>query len=358
MLREANFWNSERSAPILNLNQGFLQSQGEAIFTKVTPWLAMVGCDKDKEFELHHVDEPKRLIMMDAIRTFVDKAHQQQLINVLSCCANQLKSYHQALSYVTGFLLLVFPASVTVNVIKHLDSDPKYISGYWNPMTVSYAVDAYIFQNLVEMYFAEVETHFKALKIQPETYTEKWFVALCVHVLPFENLYEFFEQFLLKGKIFLFQFGLALIENLKEQLLDAKGTAKIFEYLRLDSSLTIKKEVITRILLDANKYDLKNIDFKLLEKQLYATKLQSRIEEAQKQLEAEPLDPESEDDGLECSLCKDNVPEYYCSSCKNLMCEICHKKKIGAHTNLHQVIEVDINSDDILALTLESKLNI
>ena len=70
----------------------------------------------------------------------------------------------------------------------------------------------------------------------PEAYASKWFIGLCVHVLPYEALLSYVEGFLEEGFLFLFKFSIALIEALAPKLLVLKMTDVnlILEYLRLD----------------------------------------------------------------------------------------------------------------------------
>lgn len=70
---------------------------------------------------------------------------------------------------------------------------------------------------------------------------------MCVHVLPFEQLFRFvtdallvyvprfFEMFFTHGRPFLFQFGLSLVQQLEEQLLKA-DVSRILELLRLENT--------------------------------------------------------------------------------------------------------------------------
>ena len=88
--------------------------------------------------------------------------------------------------------------------------------------------------------------------VVPEAYASKWFIGLCVHVLPFEALFDFVEArpptrkpvpcycaamrgarrpilgmrtlqaFLTEGFVFLFKFSLALIEKTSDKLLACK----------------------------------------------------------------------------------------------------------------------------------------
>ena len=50
--------------------------------------------------------------------------------------------------------------------------------------------------------------------VVPEAYASKWFIGLCVHVLPFEALLAYVEAFLEEGFPFLFKFSLALVTAL------------------------------------------------------------------------------------------------------------------------------------------------
>ena len=72
--------------------------------------------------------------------------------------------------------------------------------------------------------------------VVPEAYASKWFIGLCVHVLPYAALFDFVEAFLAEGHIFLFKFALALVGATSEKLLACKPTDVnlIFEILRLD----------------------------------------------------------------------------------------------------------------------------
>ena len=73
----------------------------------------------------------------------------------------------------------------------------------------------------------------------PESYASKWFNGLCLHVLPYEALFPFVEQFIVEGYGFLFKFALALIGRVKGGLLQCAQTQvnTLYEHLRLDAKL-------------------------------------------------------------------------------------------------------------------------
>jgi hypothetical protein len=82
--------------------------------------------------------------------------------------------------------------------------------------------------------FPEIAKHLVSNTIFPETYCQKWFVGLCLHVMPFENLFEFLEKFFFHGAIFLYRFALSLMEHISVPLLETNDPVKIFALLRLD----------------------------------------------------------------------------------------------------------------------------
>ena len=52
--------------------------------------------------------------------------------------------------------------------------------------------------------------------MQPDTFCQKWFCGLTVHVCPFEVVYTILDRFFAQGVTYLFQFGIALMQHFKE----------------------------------------------------------------------------------------------------------------------------------------------
>jgi len=76
--------------------------------------------------------------------------------------------------------------------------------------------------------------------------------------LPFDALFEFFEQFFQHGNRFLFQFGLSLLDHLQDKIIAARDAATIFAYLRMDTkTIKIDPQVPMDIVTKAKNHDLR-----------------------------------------------------------------------------------------------------
>ncbi|CAF2040263.1 unnamed protein product [Rotaria magnacalcarata] len=276
MLRRVDFWKEEREAPILRLNYSFLPS------TKI-----LERVDDDVEETSTRRLNYERIIRHDAERTFVGSAQQTTLMEVLSSLQNEFGSYHQAMSYVAGFLLLTHSPSKAIEIMRQLHR--TVLIGYWTAEPVAFAVDAYVFDYLLAKHEPEIHKHLSKNYIFPETYAQKWFTTLCVGVLPFEALFLFFDtlvtQSLLESSnIFLFQFALSLMKHIREELLNSKKVADIYGYLRLDPSLPLfypkANDLTISVVQHAKDYDLSQYDFALLRQQVFEEKLKARLEAA------------------------------------------------------------------------------
>eukprot|EP00163_Fabomonas_tropica_P021778 TRINITY_DN379_c0_g1_i1.p2 TRINITY_DN379_c0_g1~~TRINITY_DN379_c0_g1_i1.p2 ORF type:complete len:197 (+),score=69.80 TRINITY_DN379_c0_g1_i1:871-1461(+) len=129
----------------------------------------------------------------------------------------------------------------------------------------------------------------------PETYCSKWMCGLCINLLPFKALYQFFDTFFKVGHPFLIQFGITLIETLKDPLMETKETHTVMALLRLDRDTLGKKDLCNaqfydKLVEDAKNLDLSNIGgvtvavdnegFQNLRKGMYDLKLKARLERA------------------------------------------------------------------------------
>lgn len=228
MLRNENFWNEEKDAPLLTKNRGYLKPNdpNTEVLERVSKWPSIMGIqDENKEINLSEVNispEHERIVIKDAERTFFGSEDRKHLIQVLNYLCSEFKEYAQAASYVTSFLLLHLDVKTVISMLLKMNFDPKYVPGYWRSEAVALATDGYVFDSLLAKRFPEVHSHLAKNFIFPETYVQKWFSGLSIHVLPFEAIYPFFEDFLKNGYVSLFQFGLSLIDQHKEELLNAK----------------------------------------------------------------------------------------------------------------------------------------
>jgi hypothetical protein len=179
-----------------------------------------------------------RIFLRDAERTFQDENHRMRMIELLKRVWPENCDYHQGLGYVASLLMLFFDVETTVRILLRLTRDAKYTPGYWKAAPDAFVRDAMVYARLVEERHPEVAALLGQACVVPEAYASKWFIGLCVHVLPFEALISFVEAFLDEGHIFLFKFSLALVEAIKPKLLACKFTDVniILELLRLDTT--------------------------------------------------------------------------------------------------------------------------
>lgn len=296
MLRRANFWKEEEEAPILRLNRSFLPS--EEILQRIED-----TDEKDLPVNFDH----ERIIRLDSDRTFLGIDQRTTLMNVLSFLRNDFGSYHQAMSYVAGFLLLTKSPSKVIEIMRQIHR--TVLSGYWTEEPIAFATDAYVFDYLLADFDPEVHTHLSKHFVFPETYVQKWFTTLSIAVLPFKALFLFFDTYLLQSSpatsnVFLFQFALNLIKHIREGILQAKNVSVIYQYLRLDSSLpdlAMKiDELAIAIVEGAKDYDLTSYDFVKLREKAFEEKLRKRLEAAKQ------VHQDNEDDQVICISSSEN----------------------------------------------------
>ena len=225
-----------------------------------------------------------RIFEKDAERTFATAAHRQEMISVLSGLFRDFGDYSQSLGYVASLLMLLLGTQDAIIILEHLNFDPKYVPGYWKAQAIDFGRDAWVFQALMERYHPDVAAHLLKNGIFPNTYCQKWFSGLCIHVLPFNTLLDFLDAFLHEGHPYLFRFGLSLVEHLKTQLLATTDPSTQFAILRLDLKKGVNaKELHQAILATAasEKYkDLGNLEE--LRKVAYETKVRPQVEAAQR----------------------------------------------------------------------------
>lgn len=111
--------------------------------------------------------------------------------------------------------------------------------GYWFAAPPAYVRDAMVYSRLVAEHFPEVSALLTQAGVAAEAYVSKWFVGLCLHVLPFRALFAFYSALLEEGAPYLFKFALSLIRHTSSALLACKPTeaSSIFAILRLDPSV-------------------------------------------------------------------------------------------------------------------------
>eukprot|EP01116_Phalansterium_solitarium_P020061 TRINITY_DN580_c0_g2_i1.p1 TRINITY_DN580_c0_g2~~TRINITY_DN580_c0_g2_i1.p1 ORF type:complete len:409 (-),score=169.17 TRINITY_DN580_c0_g2_i1:13-1134(-) len=373
MLRSEDFWTVEREAPLLNLNNGFLEKEGDALFDRVAKWAKQLGVTPSDAATLVPIvappGEPKRIFVADAERTFKGTGNRQKLIRLLSSLDAEFGDYHQGLSYVASFLLLFLDEATVRAMLVKLNSSEFYMKDYWRAESFGSARDAHVFDHVLRKVEPSVPKHLDNNTIACTTYCTKWFVGLCIHVLPYESLFPFLDAFFEKGWTFVLQFGLSLMDSVKETLLKSQNPAVLFGLLRLEPKQVSPAQTVS-IVEKASSFSLDGIDLDAVRAESLKTvsaaietarqrRLKLEAQDAEEESEEELTDTDDDDEGGECALCG-MMPEFYCAVCKCELCEECKDKKKDAHEPSHAVITLEEKEDagDGLDKLLAEKLKI
>jgi hypothetical protein len=304
------------------------------------------------------------------------------------------------LSFLASVLLLFLPEGQVFAMLSKINSNPKYIPGYWKHEAVAFARDAYVFERILRQKNVPLADHLNKTGALRETFCQKYMVALSIHVLPFEALFEFLENFFTHGARYLFQFTLSFVQHLEvcdqnvlcsyfpisqtdtwlvltqKLLMAANDTPTVFAYLRLDTKMiTYPEDLPLAAVKAALDVDISDIDddakLAAVREDVFNQKLRGRFEAlaASRQREEEEKrkreekkkqreengdsagsddddDDDSDfdsdgDDGIECQICESNWPEYYCKDCDKLVCGMCNDKKRPPHVAGHKVKNAD-----------------
>jgi hypothetical protein len=303
-----------------------------------------------------------RTVDRDVERTFFDTAQRVPLTQFLNVVINEFRDYHQGLGYIGSFLLLVLDEPAVLAMLRKLNSHPDFLPGYWKHEAVALATDAHVFNHLLEQREPDVAKHLAAKFVFADTFCQKWFACLNVHLLSFTLLCDFLDVFFRHGFRASMQFGLVLCHELRADILEQKASDKIFELLRLQPSrvaperpAAIVGRVVASFAAAPNSVPLADVDFAALRRTMYDLKLRARMEaaaragvgragESDDDGDGGDDDDDSElEEGNECGLCA-GMPDYYCVACKFAVCGLCHKTGSAPHAKAHKVEEFDFDN--------------
>ena len=341
--------------PLMTQNKGFLdQSNLEPAFERAKKWLEVFSEPLEvKKLEWPAEEqEPTRIITKDVERTFTADEFRNRLSRTLTLLNNEFGDYHQGLSFLVSFLSLFMEDDAIVAIARRLNNHKDFIPGYWKHEAVDFVRDAYVLDYLLNKHNPDVHKHLQKNHIMPGTYPQKWFVALCVHVLPFSALFAFFDRFFVRGVRFLFQFGLGFFKVLGPTLLKSDNPVTLFGYLRLDHTVVkFEESIYMEIIEAADTFDLaefaEDVELNRVRKLMYDTHLGARFEaisanNAKQEDEDDDFDFDDEDaeaePGSECQVCQMMVPDYWCLDCKKFVCGMCHEKSREPHKKSHKMV--------------------
>lgn len=304
LLDQPDFFAREGGAPLLRRNAKYL-TPGElpdGLRARLDNWPALCGADTASDVVAGVCDDEAalRIFLRDAERTFQDGGHRERMMSLLKQVWPENRDYHQGLGYVTSLLMLFFDSKTTVSMLLRLTRAERYTPGYWRAAPEPFVRDAMVYARLVEERQPAVAALLQQACVVPEAYASKWFIGLCVHVLPFEALLSYVEAFLVEGYVFLFKFALALVETIAPKLLECKFTDVniILELLRLDTTRYPDDyeggAFFTKLVADAKAVPLEvaQVDALRSEEQVKLDERMRKVREREAQMAAEESDDE------------------------------------------------------------------
>ena len=229
--------------------------------------------------------------------------------------------YGQSMSYVAGLCLTVLNEQETMAVLRKIAKE--YIPKHWAAEAAGFATNAWLIDWVFKQRQPEIQKHFGKINFWPDTYMQKIISGLCVHVLNFDQLFDFLDAFMQEGFVWLVKFELAIVEHFREALLRCNDTQmnELFEIMRLDSRAaepSDTKEIFNRAKRMQLGDTLDNLDIQRM--QIYNEKVGPRLAKAPKEEAFEP-----------CALCETKKPVWWCDTCEVAICSDCNNGNVGGH---------------------------
>lgn len=98
-------------------------------------------------------------------------------------------------------------------------------------MMIGVLIDQKVFMKLVELDYKDLSIKFKQMGFDFSILAFQWFVCLFTYNMPEETALSILDYFFLKGSKALFKVGLSLLSLLREQILECKDIAELFQIL-------------------------------------------------------------------------------------------------------------------------------
>jgi hypothetical protein len=250
MIRSESFWEDEHDAPLLARNFKFVSFENQdETSVRVGGWKDLLEI-KEQDFDLEELknrkvsEEHLRIFRRDAERTYVPKddpdverrtkARQDTHVENLRLIVAEIGDYHQGLGYIAAFLGLFMETDELVRVALELHRNKKYSAGYFMGAPQRFAADAKVFYKILEKKRPDLHKHLLSKGVLPEMFVVKYFVGLCLHVLPYSALFEFYEHYFVQGSEYLFKFAIKYLETFEAELMACKSTSDIMTILRAE----------------------------------------------------------------------------------------------------------------------------
>lgn len=354
-----SFLDSEREGAVLSLRRGLCVGptaleEADSIVKRCGKWIKWVPEGLVGALEATRGNaKPSRLIREDVPRTFAVEAHREVLVDTMVRLQECLGDYSQAMCFVAAFLSIFMPRAGAFALTVSLAQSPKYVGQrWWN--RVAFGTEAFTFAELLVQHDPAVAAHFETLNVLPEAYTQRWFLAIGVDVLPYRCLLDLVELFLEHGVVVLHRLGLAIVAAHRDQLLAKTQTGQCLSILCRPKE-DLCPDIVKQCASDAVVNDAHLEKLRTLVAQKYAHRLVSATgQDSTRKHTGETSSEESGSDdddseALECMGCDDNAPEVLCESCGLLLCTKCHKRGKGqGHSKDHKVKSCDDMEFEVL----------
>jgi len=261
-LKDPAAFGEEEDAPIMLRAHRFLHAEKkkdnfESMYKRALEWCTSIGVtDADvaearsllekqvKDFESDPDAKFEHIIYLDSVRALNSPERRKQLCHVLTTLRNGTlgKDYHQGLSIICAFLMLFLEAPRVVAMIIKANTNPKYIPDVWKAESVMSAASGYTLHEILQADFADLHKLLTSAGVIPELYASKFWCALGIHILPFQSLVLFFDDFWKSGNIAIYRLVLKLLLRREETIRAHPTVDKILEYVRLDPVSTTADE--------------------------------------------------------------------------------------------------------------------
>lgn len=314
---------------LVNMNKGFLEKNRDVLRARLLKWVEKTGPFHAGPLPFSAITNPDentvRVIILDAVRTFLDDAHRKKLTEFLFMFSQELQSYGQAMCYLASVCLLVLNEEETTKVLRMVGKD--YIRGHWAAEARGFATNAWLIEHFMQKKVPDVAKHLMSMNWWPDMYMQKILSGLCIHVLPWDQMFQFLDKFMEKGFSYLVQFMLALVEHFGPRLLKLTSPNQAnsaFELLKLDHNL-VEYADVTAIFKKADENEswvqaeLAKTDLGVLRSEIFDTKLAKRLDQSK----GEEFEP--------CDNCDKEKPIFWCDECDEKICAGCKGKKHSSH---------------------------
>lgn len=196
-------------------------------------------------------------ILKDINRTFPDteffkhSVGRRALERLLAICSLQDADigYTQGMNYLAGFLL-VQSGGDECKCYWFITSLMQEYELRWLflPGLPHLNMCLWQFQQCLGMYLGDLAVYLEEKGLDPSLYAVEWFVTLFTYVLPMESAVRVWDLFLIDGLPIVFQFGLAILDIVKEELMEMSLEEMVRFLKDLPERVTRPDELVQRAL--------------------------------------------------------------------------------------------------------------